>query len=235
MLESIFNWMNANLLTVNPNKSTSIPISHNSKKKNFSINVTNNNVPIENVSSSKYLGLILDQNLTFAEQIKMIETKASRAIGIISKIKPFLPAKTLISLYYSILHPHLLYGIVIWASTFDTYKQRLRALQNRAIRIITNARYTDFSNPLYFKLSILKLDDLFNYECAKLMHLSNNGRLPLHLNQQLNFKKVSTVHSNSTRQANAIHQIWNRSGFSRPDPTVKFQNHRRLTGRSTGF
>ena len=123
----------------------------------------------------------------------MIETKVSRAIGIISKIKPFLPAKTLISLYYSLLHPHQLYEIVIWASTFDSYKQRLRALQNRAIRINTNVRYIDSSNPLYFKLSILKLDDLFNYECAKLMHLSNNGRLPLHLNQQPNFKKVSTV------------------------------------------
>ena len=134
----------------------------------------------------------------------MIETKVSRAIGMISKIKPFLPAKTLITHYYSLLHP-LLYGIVIWASTFDSYKQRLRALQNRAIRITTNARYTDSSNPLYFKLSILKLDDLFNYECAKLMYLSNNGRLPLHLNQQLNFKKVSTVHSHSTRKANAIH------------------------------
>ena len=146
MLESIFNWMNTNLLTVNPDKSTSIPISHNSKKKNFSINVTYNDVPIENVSSSKYLGLILDQNLTFVEQIKMIETKVSRASGVISKIKPFLPAKTLISLYCSLLHLplltfthflliyysllHLLYEIVIWASTFDTYKQKLRALQN---------------------------------------------------------------------------------------------------------
>ena len=59
--------------------------------------------------------------------------------------------------FYSLLHPHLLYGIVIWASTFDSYNQRLRALQNRAIRIITNARYTDSSNPLQFKLSILKL------------------------------------------------------------------------------
>ena len=94
---------------------------------------------------------------------------------------------------------------MIWASTFGSYKQRLRALQNRAIRIITNARYTDSSIPLYFKLSILKLDDFFNYECAKLMHLSKNGRLPLHLNQQLNFKNVSTVHSHCTRQPNAIH------------------------------
>ena len=119
----------------------------------------------------------------------MIETKVSRAIGIISKIKPFFPAKALICLYYSLLHPHLLYEIVIWASTFDSYKQRLRTLQNRAIQVITNARYADSSNPLYFKLSILKLDDLFNNECAKLMHLSKNGRLPLHLNQQLSFKK----------------------------------------------
>ena len=94
---------------------------------------------------------------------------------------------------------------MIWASTFDSYQQRLRTLQKRAIRIITNARYTDSSNPLYFKLNILKLEDLFNHECAKLMHLSNNGRLPLHVNQQLNFKKVSTVPSHPTRKANAIH------------------------------
>ena len=133
MLESISNWMNANFLTVNPDKPTSILISYNSKKKNFSLNVTYNNVPIENVLSYKYLGLELDQNLTFAEKIKMIETKVSRAIEIISKIKPFLPAKTLISFYYSLLHPHLLYGIVIWTSTFDTYKPRLHALQDRAI------------------------------------------------------------------------------------------------------
>ena len=96
MLESIFDWMNANLLTVNPDKSTSIPY-RTTRKKKFSINATYNNVLIENVSSSKYLRLILDQNLTFAEQIKMIETKASRAVGIISKIKPFFPVKTLFS------------------------------------------------------------------------------------------------------------------------------------------
>ena len=195
--------MNTNLLTVNLDKLTSIPTSHNSEK-NFSINVTYNNIPIESVWSSKYLGLILDQKLTFAEQIKMIETKVSRAIEISSKIKPFLSQKTLISLYYSLLHPHLFSGIAIWASTFDSCKQRLRILQNKAMRIITYARYTDSSNPLCFKLSVLKLDDLFNYECANLMHLSNNGRLPLHLNQQLNFKKVSAVHYHSISQAHAI-------------------------------
>ena len=173
--------MNANLLTVNSDKSTSIPNRTTQKKKNFSINVTFKSEPTENVLSSKYR-----PKLNIAEQIKMIETKVSCAIGIISEIKPFFPAKTLISLYYSLLHPHQLYEIVIWASTFDSYTQRLLALQNRAIRINTNIRYIDSSNPLYFTLSILKLDDLFNYECAKLMHLSNNGRLPLHLNQQLN-------------------------------------------------
>ena len=134
----------------------------------------------------------------------MIETKVSRKIGIISKIKTISSCKDFnFSLLLTFAPPPPLrnsdLGIHI------RHIQRLRALQDRAIRIITNARYTDSSNPLYFKLSILKSDDLSNYECAKLMHLSSNGRLPLHLNQQLNFKKVSTVHSHSTRQVNAIH------------------------------
>ena len=51
---------------------------------------------------------------------------------------------------------------------------------------------------------MLKLDDLFNHECAKLIYLSNYGRLPPYLNQQLNFKKVSSVLRNSTRRAKAI-------------------------------
>ena len=98
------------------------------KQKNFSINVTYNNVPIENVSSSEYFGLILDQNLSLAKQIKVVETKVSRTIGITSKIKSFLPEKILTSLYYSLSYPFLLYGIVIWASTFGSNKQRLRTL-----------------------------------------------------------------------------------------------------------
>ena len=95
---------------------------------------------------------------------------------------PFLSEKTSSSLYYSLLHP-LLYRMVIWSSTFDSYKQRLQTLQNRVIGIITNANYTDSSNSLYFKRVILKLDDLFNYECAKLMHIDNSMCLLRHLNQ----------------------------------------------------
>ena len=55
------------------------------KKTNFGINVAYVTVPIENVSSSKYLGLSLDQNFLFAAEMEGIETKVFRAIGIISK------------------------------------------------------------------------------------------------------------------------------------------------------
>ena len=80
------------------------------KKKIFSIKVCYNNVPIENVSSSKYLGflsLILDQNLLLTEEINVNKTKVSRATGIITKIKRFLSEKTLVSFYHSLLHLHL--------------------------------------------------------------------------------------------------------------------------------
>ena len=141
-------------------------------------------VSTENVSSSKCFDLILDQNLSFEEQIEVIKTIESRAIGLISKIKSFPPEKTLTSLYYLLLKLHLLYEVVIRASALNSYRQRLRTLQNRTIQIITNARYTDSSNPLQFKFNFLKIDNLFNFECAKtnVLYLSNYGQLPSHLN-----------------------------------------------------
>ena len=59
-----------------------------------------------------------------------------------TKLRHVLPAKALCTLYYSMIHTHLLYGIAILGTTFKSYLKRLSNLQNRAIKQIVIGRAT---------------------------------------------------------------------------------------------
>ena len=63
--------------------------------------------------SVKYLGVIIDTNLNFSDHVKVVELKISVAVGILYKLKFGLPPKSHVTLYYSFIHSHLLYGLVV--------------------------------------------------------------------------------------------------------------------------
>ena len=67
-----------------------------------------------------------------------VAKKVSRSVGIISKLRRYAPTSILLKLYYAILHPLLLYGVIEWGSTYKSFLQRLLSLQNKALRLITN-------------------------------------------------------------------------------------------------
>jgi len=86
-MNKTFNWMSANKLTLNATKSKLLMINlkHNSILTNISINCKSSS--IKSVNQAKYLGVILDHNLSFRDHIKVVETKITRAVGIICKLK----------------------------------------------------------------------------------------------------------------------------------------------------
>ena len=55
----------------------------------------------------KYLGVIIDHNLTFLPHIINLEVKLSRNVGILFKLNKYLPTSALITLYYALVHPFL--------------------------------------------------------------------------------------------------------------------------------
>ena len=114
----------------------------------------------------------------------------------ISELSYIFPTSSLVHLYYAIIHPHLLFGLPVWGSTFSSYLSKLQILQNRAIRIITNSDIRALTS-LFNKLGILKLSDLYTYETAKIMHQHFNKALPLSLSSL--FNKISAIHSRQTR------------------------------------
>ena len=121
---------------------------------------------------AKYLGIILDYRLSFKAHSEFLETKISRSVGIMSKLSYYLPTKTLITLYYALIHSHILYGLPVRASTFNTYLNKIRKLQNRAIRIFTKSKIKDRITSQHVYLGILKLNDLFNFEIAKFKRMN---------------------------------------------------------------
>ena len=108
--------------------------------------------------------------LSFKHHIILLVNRVARSVGIIAEVSHYLSLNTLITLYHALLHSQLLYALPILASTYKTYLNKLEKLQNKALRIIFKTLLRDPLTPLYRRSGILKLNDLFDFEVAKLMH-----------------------------------------------------------------
>ena len=167
-LSRVSRWMASNGLTLHPNKTFALNVPPFSRKPcPFDLSLTLNMVNIEIPKVTKYLEILIDDNLSFKSHIHYLESKLSRSVGVISRLRYFLPSSTLINLYYSLIHSHLLYGLPVWASTYKTYLTKIRVLQNKAISIISETPYKERVSFYYYKLQILKLDVFYQFELVK--------------------------------------------------------------------
>ena len=73
--------------------------------------------PLEKVLFIKFLGIWVDNKLSWKYHINNICTIISRNIGIINKIKYYLPSSVLVILYSSLILPYLNYGILSWGNS----------------------------------------------------------------------------------------------------------------------
>ena len=103
------------------------------------------------VDYAKCLGVTFDDRLSFAIHINNIVKKLSRSVEVISKVKPFLDTKIMLRLFYAIFHPHLLYGIFIWGSTYNTYLKKLGTLQNKEVKVIGRGSCSNRGTSVYSK------------------------------------------------------------------------------------
>ena len=101
----------------------------------------------------------------FSVQYSMCK-KVSKSVGIMYKLRDFLPFSCLRMLYYSLIYPYLLYCINIWGGAYASHLNPLIILQKRAIRVICNAPYLGHSTPLFYATKILKLVDIYKYNLS---------------------------------------------------------------------
>ena len=72
---------------------------------------------VKMVKSFKYLGAIIDKNLSWAEHIEIVKSKLLKAIGVLYKTRYFLNEKYFILNFYSLFMSHIRYGLLCWART----------------------------------------------------------------------------------------------------------------------
>ena len=75
------------------------------------LNISINGNQVEQVTNFNFLGITIDQNLTWKDHISKISIKIARVIGIMNKLKHIFPHQILRTLYNSLIHPHFSYGL----------------------------------------------------------------------------------------------------------------------------
>lgn len=155
-LEKVSDWLLANKLSINISK-TKFSIFHSSQKKKSVIDLQPlkfNDVEIVRSNVNKFLGILLDENISWNPQIKNVERKVSKSIGILYTARSVLDKNLLKTLYYSFVHTHLSYGNIVWASTPKTKLFTLFRYQKHAIKVI------NFKPKLFHSDSLFKKDKI---------------------------------------------------------------------------
>ena len=104
--------------------------------------------------------------------------KISSGLYAINSAKHTLSNENLKILYYSLIHPYLLYGITLWGNTYKKYLHKLEILQKKAIRTMTCSTYNEHTSPLFKTLNILKFNDLHDLHINGIMYQFVNQKLP---------------------------------------------------------
>ena len=114
-LININQWLICNKLMLNVLKTKFMVFSYyNASTYNISLSL--NQKEIERVEVIKFLGVFLDNNLTWKHHINEKAKQISKTVGNMSKLKNILPQRVLKTIYISLMESQLLYGLIIWGS-----------------------------------------------------------------------------------------------------------------------
>jgi len=198
-IPSLTNWLQTNRLSLNLQKTHLMVFGKKTRHNENILNIRIDGEQIETVNHTKFLGLILDNDLSWKLHLAHLSKKLSKSIGILSRARRFLNKSTLRQLYYSFLYPYLTYCNIIWGNASQSALWPIFRTQKRAIRIIDNIRRRDSTKLTFKNLKILRLPDIYTFSVLLFVYKYKNKLLP---NIFDNFYTMnSEIHRHATRYA----------------------------------
>ena len=161
------------------------------KLEDVSFKINEQNLDI--VDSYKYLGLILDEKLSFQKHLYYISGHVSYKLRKLKEIRSYINNSTAVTIFKSLIKPHLDYCDIIWDVAGQTVKSKLQTIQERALSISHNRKLS--SNELHKLPKTLPID--LRTEMHLVQHMYNIIKLPTPKFLSCTIKYVS--HSHDTR------------------------------------
>ena len=177
-LSMVCEWLKVNRLTLNVKKTKYMVFGSRTKLVHKpDLNITINGKNLERVEVMKYLGVFLDEHLTFSTHIAEICQKSSKKLGILRKSRELLDQSTSLLLYKSLVVPYIDYCNTVYMVANETDLKKLQLIQNTACRTVLRADKRTNIADMHASLNLLTLADRrtlhFKTECYKNVHDKN--------------------------------------------------------------
>ena len=189
-LNSLSMWLKSNYLSLNEQKTKYMIIHKKEKYICFNFNLFANGILLERMSHFKFLGIHIDEHLTWKYHCDVLLNKRKQSNYVLNRVRNYIPTGCLRDLYYAHFNSHLVYGIVLWGNSSS--KAQIDGIfkqQKLAIRIVTNQPYYSHSEPLFKRVQVLKFHELLELENLKLIKKVLDGRCPMPLKNLFNVNK----------------------------------------------
>ena len=194
-LEMLSNWFACNQLALNTTKTNYMIFSG---RRRFQVdNISINGTDIHKVSQCRFLGIVLDDKLSWRPHIQFALRKISRSIGILRKVNRHLSRNFMLQLYNSFILPYLQYGITAWGSASKTSVNSLFLYQKKAIKVALNVPTRTSTTEIFENTKFLSIFELYKLYVAIFMFRFQNSFLPPCFDQYF----VSHTHSHGTRNS----------------------------------
>ena len=179
-LNKLHVWLSVNKLSLNVDKTNYILFGNRKNIDNVCISI--NNSIITRVRATKFLGVIIDEKLTWENHISLVRSKLAKTVGILYRVRNLLNRSALFILYCSLFLPYLTYCSDTRGNTCRSNIQCLFILQKKIVRIVYGANFKDHTDVIFQDLNFLKFYDLVKLKTCEVMYRAFNKTLPVNLN-----------------------------------------------------
>ena len=142
VLNYVYNYMVSNKLHINmskcnymyfrPNIANYQVCARSRELLKLSINGKN----IKQVASTKFLGVIIDEDLSWIPHVDYLNKKLKSCCGAIKRIKNYIPESQFVNIYHSLFESHLSYCISVWGGASQAEIEKLFITQKYCMRIL---------------------------------------------------------------------------------------------------
>ncbi|XP_042146490.1 uncharacterized protein LOC121835973, partial [Ixodes scapularis] len=130
-----------NSLAINKSKRKAVLFRPKNQKANIENPLMIGTSTVDVVPSVKSLGVVFEEHLVWNKLNEIIANKLSRVVGILTKLRFFLPTNIKLLIYNSLFLSHINYCHLVWGITTTSNLTKLFSLQKKAVRVITGSPY----------------------------------------------------------------------------------------------